>query len=350
MAFREKMWELPDDPEEWLRFTEREEIGDGLPVIPPTRARLAEFLRSTDRDPDEVIGAITPSWGQATVRALAINAIMAGARPESLAVVIAAVQALVEPVFNLTAVQVTTNPVTPAVIVSGPAAARAGLTSGRGYLGPGHRGNITTGRALRLALINIGGALPGAVDRATHGQQAKFGMVLAENEADSPWETLAASRGVDAASALTVTGVASLLNHYDSVSTSGDEVLTNLAGSLTVSGTNTFQNGGHVTVLLGPEHAGLIAKEGLSRADVQRELYERSWAPETAFTPRLLEVVRRRRGRFPEVFRDGMVRGLDTPEALNVVVAGGEGKHSVVCFSSSSAKTVTREIDPRDLR
>lgn len=349
MAFRERAWELPDDPESWLRFTEEEGIGDGLPVIPPTEERLTEFLKYTERDPDEVLGTIPPAWGQATVRSLAINTIMAGARPESLAVVIAAVQALVEPVFNLTAVQVTTNPVTPAVIVSGPAARRAGLTSGRGYLGPGHRGNITTGRAIRLALINIGGALPGEVDRATHGQPAKFGMVLAENEVDSPWESLAASRGVEAASALTVTGVASLLNHYDSVSTSGEEVLTNLAASLTVRGTNTMQNGGHITLLLGPEHAGLLAGAGLSREDVRRELYERSWAPEASFTPRLLEVVRRRRGRFPEVFRDGMIRGVDTPENLNVVVAGGEGKHTVVCFSSSSAKTVSRAIDPRDL-
>ncbi|MGH3760963.1 hypothetical protein [Actinophytocola sp.] len=342
-------WEVPDDPEAWLRLTEAEGIGDGLPVIPPTEERVAEFLASTKRAPDEVISAIPPAWGQATVRALAINAVMAGARPESLAVVIAAVGAMVEPVFSLMSVQVTTNPVTPAVIVSGPAAARAGLTSGRGYLGPGHRGNITTGRAIRLVLINIGGALPGEVDRATHGQPAKFGLVLAENEADSPWETLAASRGVDADSALTVTGAASLVNHYDSVSTSADEVLTNLAASLTVRGTNTMQNGGHITLLVSPEHADLLGKAGLSRADVCRELYERSWTRESTFTPSLLEVVRRRRGRYPDVFRDGLIRGVDTPENLNVLVAGGEGKHTVICFSSSSAKTVTRAIDPQDL-
>ena len=343
-AVSDPFWEVEDSPEAWMELVESKGIGDGLPIVPPTPARLERWLASIDREGDEILGTVPPRWGQLTIKALAINAIMAGGTPEMLPVLIAAFEAMLHDEFNLFTIQVTTNPVTPLLMVTGPVAAELGMNSGPGYLGPGNRANATIGRAVRLTMMNVGGAHPGTTDRATGGHPGKYTLAFAENEGDSPWESFPRSQGQQAESTVTALGAVSVFNHYDSVSSSAEDMLTNMAETLTARGTNFMQMGGNVMILLCPEHARTLSRHGLSREQIQQELYQRAQAPVEKFPASLMEAVRWRRKRFPAVFDDNSVRALDEPAAALIAVAGGPGKHTVVVFSLSSTHHVIQPI------
>ena len=168
---------------------------DGLPVIVPTRERIGAMMIVSGHDGDVSLGEVGPSQGAATIEAVAANAVMAGCLPEHFPIVVAAVRAICDPQFDLTEIQVTTHPITPMIIVNGPARFTAGLSSGYGAFGPGHRANASIGRAIRLVMTNIGGGRPGISDMSTFGSPAKFTFCAAENEEDSPWEPLHVSRG-----------------------------------------------------------------------------------------------------------------------------------------------------------
>src|SRR3546814_279807 len=168
---------------------------DGLPVVPPTPERVARMLAGARRDPAQVLGVMGPGYGQATVEKIAVNAVMAGCQPDYLHVLIAACEAMLDYEFNLYGINATTHPVTPMLVINGPAAERLRVNSGYNCMGQGWRANATIGRAIRLILINIAGGTPGKGDRATHGTPAKFSFCLAENEMASPWEPLHVRRG-----------------------------------------------------------------------------------------------------------------------------------------------------------
>jgi hypothetical protein len=329
-------WEVADDPEAWMQLVEEKQIGDGFPVIPPTSDRLGRWLDAIGRDQDELLGTIPPRWGQLTVKALAINAIMAGATPAMFPVLAAAWQGLLRETFNLFTVQVTTNPVTPLLMVGGPIAEEVGMNSSSGYLGPGNRANATIGRAVRLTMLNVGGAHPGTTDRSTGGHPGKYTLAFAENRQDSPWESFAASQGMHASSSVTLAGAVSIFNHYDSVSSTGEDMLQNMAHTLIARGTNFMQMGGRVLILLCPEHARTLDRNGITRETLQQELYERARAPVDTIPESLMEAIRWRRKRFPAVFDDNCIRALDNPQSALVAVAGGPGKHSNIIFSLSS--------------
>src|SRR5882762_3137562 len=171
---------------------------DGLPIVPPTDEAVRECLCWTDRDSREVVAVLPPRQGEATVERIAINAVMAGARPEYLPVIITAAEALADPDFNLDSVQATTHPVAPLMIVNGPIARELEINAGYNAFGQGFRANMTIGRALRLLLMNVGGGLPGTGDRATQGSPAKMAYCIAENEAENPWEPLHVEHGFPA--------------------------------------------------------------------------------------------------------------------------------------------------------
>ena len=172
-------------------------VTDGLPVTPPTRERVEKMLEHCGIDGNEVVITLPPAFEEATWRDIAINAVMAGCLPAYLPVVGAAVEALAAPEFNLVGVATTTGSATPIVIVNGPVVAELGMNVEGNVLGPGNRANAAIGRAVCLALRNIGGAKPGELDMATLGQPAKYTCCFAENEASSPWPALHVERGFD---------------------------------------------------------------------------------------------------------------------------------------------------------
>jgi hypothetical protein len=261
---------------------------------------------------------------------------MAGCTDEVLPVVLAAVEGVCRPRHNIYGVQATTGSVAPMIVVFGPGASRLGIHGGVGCLGPGFRANASIGRALRLVLWNIGGGRPGDLDRATHGQPGKFTLCIAENQAENPWNPWHQDKGFDAEETVVLlTGVMGTEDLIDYSSQNADDLLTMLGSCSDTLAANHMLYGGWSTFLLAPEHARLLTAAGHSRADVARLLVERGSVPLAAFPTTSQEVLRRKR---PRLFGHAgeppeLIPAFDSPDHLQVVVAGGPGPHSVFCPS-----------------
>jgi hypothetical protein len=250
---------------------------DGLPIVPPTLDRVNDMLRFTDRFPTEVVGIIEPMKGSATVEKIAINAVMAGARPEYFPVILAAVEAIADPAFDLYGVQTTDESVTPLLIVNGPVARDLKINSGYGALGPGWQSqpNATMGRAVRLVINNIGGGWPGIVSVAGIGQPGKYTLLVAENEEASPWPPLHVDLGFRRdASTVTAIRAESVYNVFGQGLDELASVMATLASRMA-----TQRGTGCVTVLLGPYTAKQLASKGWSKNDVKRYLWNHSRIP-----------------------------------------------------------------------
>ena len=169
-------------------------VTDGLPVVPPTETRVARMLAVTARPADEVIALVPPNYGAATLEKIAINAVMAGCKPDYLPVVVAGVQAMCAEQVSLHGVQGTTHTATPLFIVNGPVRQQLDINCATGVFGSGWRANATIGRALRLIMTNLGGARPGEIDKSAMGHPGKYTFLIGEYEEASPWEPLHVER------------------------------------------------------------------------------------------------------------------------------------------------------------
>ncbi len=321
---------------------------DGLPIIPPTPERVEKFLAWTDRDAQDEIGPVPPKYGIATVEKLAINAVMAGCVPEYFPVIIAAVEALLESPFNLYAVQSTTHPCAPLLILNGPMAKELGMNGNYNAFGQGWRPNATIGRAIRLILLNIGGGVPGLLDRSTQGQPSKYSYCIAENEAENPWTLLHVERGFAAEnSTVTVCGAEGPHNINDHVSSAAPGILMTIASTMAGMGSNNAYALGEPILALGPEHAEILARDGISKDDIReyvfiharvpREQWEAGGMHGMGFVPDNL---------FPGESALPLIR---KPEHLMIIVVGGPGRHS--CWMptfGSMTRSVTRGITRED--
>ena len=319
---------------------------DGLPVTPPTDARVLRMLKGTQRRPDDIVGKIPPNLADCTVEKVAINAVMAGCLPEHMPVLMAAVEAIQDQQFNLFGVQTTTHPCGLMVLVHGPIAAELGMNAGHGCFGPGNRANATIGRAMRLILQNIGGGIPAEVDKATQGSPAKYTFCFAENEAASPWPPLRLSLGFAASdSCVTVAAAEGPHNINDHGSATGDSILNTVAQTMATVGNNNLYVGGDTFVIFGPEHARTVAESGFTRADVQRYLYEHARVAVDRISPQKLEELSSWGGWAGQIDGWGgripLVREVDS---IRVLVAGGAGKHSCWIPTFAVTYSATRRI------
>ncbi|MBI2320836.1 MAG: hypothetical protein HYU88_01740 [Chloroflexi bacterium] len=304
---------------------------DGLPVVPPTRPLVQRFLAYVERHPDEPVGEIPPLGGRATIEKIAINAVMAGCKPEYFPVVIAAIDALLQPRFNLRAVQCSTHIATPLVIVSGPIVRQLGLNYGNNCFGQGTRANATIGRAVKLVLTNVGGALPGEADKATFGHPGKYTYCVAENDEANPWAPLHVDYGyAPTDSVVTVHPSEAPHNLNNHGADNPRDLLLTFADSMAILCCNNIHVMGDVFLVLGPEHAHIIANAGWSKNDVRLFLWEHARQP-----VRLLKLGGvhgrnlHRNNLWPRwVDRDDddfMVPLVRRPEDIHVMVAGGPG-------------------------
>ena len=338
--------EAPDDLERFQSWIMERGWGDGLPVIPPSRERVARMLAGCRRAAAEIVAVLVPRLGRATVEAIAANAVMTGALPEHLPVILAAVEAVAEPSFNLQAIQTTTHPCSPLVIVNGPVARRLAFHAAGNAFGQGARANAVVGRALRLTLQNVGGARPGMEDRATQGHPGKYAYCIAENEAASPWEPLSVERGFSAAdSTVTVCGSEGPHNINDHGSATPEGIVGTVASTMATAGSNNIYLGGEPLIVLGPEHAATVAASGWSKNDFRRAVWDRAAVPLARFSP---ENIERFAGIYPEGFKDrpsgATARVARDWRDIMVVVAGGAGKHSAFIPTFGSTRSVTRQI------
>lgn len=294
------------DEHQALEWLHAQRCTDGLPVVIPTPERVERMVLATGLDADLTLGTMGPGGGAATIEKVAANAVMAGATPDHMPVVLAAVQAILQPEFDLGEMQSTTHCTAPLIVVNGRARQWAQVASGSGALGPGHRANASIGRALRLAMINIGMARPGQSDMALLGHPGKFTYCLAEAEEASPWEPQHTDHGYTTdRSAVTVVGAEAphsviFTNDADDPGSPG-RLLDTLAAVLTNPGSNNASfRGGAQTVVFNPEHAQVLAEAGFDRHQVK------------------------------ELLADRASRAVRHPDDLVVLVAGGSGLYSMV--------------------
>ena len=348
MTLRSEVLELPDSSDAvYQAFCERDWC-DGLPIIPPTAERVEAMLRAVAGDPGESLGPLPPLWREATLEKLAVNAVMAGCLPEHFPVVVAAVEAMLDPAFNVYGVQATTHPVAPLLILNGPYARTIGMHGGSGCFGPGFRANATIGRAVRLILLNVGGAWPGRHDMATQGSPAKFAYAIAENEDANPWEPLHVELGYALeANVVTVFGGEAPHNVNDHVSTGASGILHTVAHTAATLGSNVkwYLSQSQLLVVLGPEHAATVAGDNFSKDDVKAFVFEQARLPLRTLQlggmwgiqdwPPWMRAVTDPDARLPVV---------QAPEEIGVIVAGGPGKHSAVVPNSTFSRAVSRPL------
>ena len=341
--------QAPADPAQLQAWFFERRWSDGFPVIAPTPEAVAAMVEGAGRAGQDLVGVVPPRLGVATVEQIAVNAVMAGCRPQHMPVLLTAVEAMLEPRFNLASLQATTHPVAPLLIVHGPIAAELGMNAGAGTFGPGSLANAVIGRAIRLILWNVGGGVAGAADRSTQGSPSKYSFCIAENLEASPWGSFVTDRGLpEGSNAVTVFGAEPPHNVNDHEHGDPEGILRVAADVARTLGSNVWFIAWHghkeLMLILGPEHAASIAESGWSRRQVREYLFR---------------AISRRRD---ELVRGGMYGMRDWPPELNalaaddlvplvpsaddilVLVAGGAGKHSAVLPSFGATVSVTRPI------
>jgi hypothetical protein len=300
---------------------------DGLPVVPPTEARVLRMLGGTSRAPEDVVAVVPPDLVEVTVEKVAINAVMAGCLPEHLPWVLAAVEAVCNDEFNMHGVLATTMPVGPVIVANGPGAAAVGIHSGGNALGQGHRANLTIGRALQLVVRNIGGGRPGGVDRATHGNPGKLSFCFAEDEGTSPWTPLSVSRGLPpGADAITVFAGEGPRTIVDQKSRDPESLATSFAECLRAMHHPKLVMAFDALAVVGPEHARVFGEAGWDRDRTVREINERTARPGTE----LIEGAGGMSEGLPEGFRDTTLPKLRDGGLLLVHAGGRAGLFSAI--------------------
>lgn len=322
---------------------------DGLPIIPPTRDRVREFVAASGRAATDLIGTIPPMGGQATVEKLAANAVMAGCRPEYMPVVVTAVEALLDPKVNVGGIICSMHNAIPLIIINGPIRQKLGVNSGFNVFGQGHRANATIGRAINLILVNLGGAKPGEADRSTFGQPGNYSFCIAENEEQSPFNPLHVDRGF-ARDDSTVTVIGAEPPHTNSNSaaeTPHDVLLTTISMMKNLGSMNSYLQGESI-VCLSPEHADVIARHGWKKTDVQQFLFEHARNPvrelkrgghygteinKYSVWPRWID-------RYDD---NALIPVARRPGDFLILVAGGAGKQSAY-LPTWATRSATRKI------
>ncbi len=319
---------------------------DGLPVVPPTEERVLEMLDGTARSPREVIGLIPPNLAECTVEKVAINAVMAGCRPDYMPVVLTAIETALMPGFGLHGVLATTNACTPVVMVNGPIARAIGMNSKGNVFGQGNRANAAIGRTLQLVVRNVGGGRPGEIDRSVFGSPAKYSFCFAEDEDDPRWESYAVSLGfLPSASTVTIFPGDGITQTIDHISRTPEDLCRNYAPCI-----RAIYNTGHVIgvqafLAIGQEHANVFYAAGWSKARVKQELEGLLQIPVRELVPGrsglsgLTDAEKANPDNLIPKFKNG---------TFNIIRAGGSaGKYSAIISSiggRGSIEPVTKEI------
>jgi peroxiredoxin len=324
------------DAEDVFEFMFERGLTDGLPVVPPTPERVMWMLTGTRRDPRDVIAVVPPNLAPVTVEKVAVNAVMAGCKPEYLPVVIAALEAVCTDEFNIHGIMSTTWGATPVIVVNGPIRRRLDMNMGMMALGYGTRSNATIGRALKLVLRNVGGARPGDIERSTLGAIGKFTTCFAEWEERSPWEPLHVERGFKKdENVVTVFGLeAGSRQIADQTSRTARALAGSLGMGLEACWHPKQHNAGEILLIISPEHADTLAREKWSKAQVRARIQEVTSRP----TRELIRddesgegIPLSALGTPTEEQLAKTIAKFRKPEDINIIVAGGNaGKFSAV--------------------
>ncbi len=317
---------------------------DGLPVVPPTEKSIAVMLAGAGLRGDETIGEIGERGVVVSAEKLAINAVMAGCRPEYLPVVVAAIRGLCHPHFAYHGPASSTGGSAMALIVNGPIARRLGINSGNNAFGQGARANATIGRAVRLTMMNVMNTRPGFLDRATLGNPGKYSFCFAENEAQHPWEPLHVERGFRPEdSAVTVYASNSLCQVYNQLAATPEPLLLCFADALCNLGSPNLRGFNQSLVVFAGEHADLLRESGWTKRDIRRFLVEhcrRSVAD--------LKRAGRRPGEVEPADETTWKHAFEGQEDILIVCAGGQAGSWSAClpgWGNKWTRSVTTVIE-----
>lgn len=325
-------------------------FSDGLPVVPPTQEKIDEVVQALGGDPDFVECKVAPRWGELTREVLAINMVMAGCKAAYAPVVRAAILALTDSAFNLNGVQATTHVASPLIIVNGPIASELGMNGGANAFGSGNRANATIGRAVRLIMLNVGGAWPGDLDKSTLGHPGKYTYCVCENEAQSPFAPYHVEHGYkpEESTVFVIAAEAphSVTNH---VSNDPEGILDTVCSVMSTIGSNTAVLGGHMAVALGLEHAKTIAQHGWTRADIRNYIFMNHGNRfiDLAYGHRYGKVYNRNIPKWYKREDNTRIPIIHSPENIHLFVMGGAaGRFSAVIPGWGHMSTpVHRPID-----
>ncbi|PYM93637.1 MAG: hypothetical protein DME04_10655 [Candidatus Rokuibacteriota bacterium] len=315
---------------------------DGLPVIPPTPDRVSAMLEAARLDPAKQVAFIAHRSVAITAEKVAVNAVMAGCKPEYMPVVVAAVEGIGDPRWSYHGPGTSTGGAAVLMIVNGPIARELDINAGDNLFGPGWRSNLTIGRALRLVMRNVCGSLPGLLDRGTLGHPGKLSYVIAENETDSPWTPLHVERGFRPEQS-SVTVIASEAPHqfYNQLSPTAEGVLTTLADSMRISGTVMGQS--TYVVIIAGEHMRTIAGSGWGKKEIRQFLFDH-----TQNSHAHLKLTQRMAGAIQPRDETTMRPLVASPDDILVVAAGGRaGAFSAFVpgwGSARNSQAVTKEV------
>ena len=322
---------------------------DGLPMLAPTPARVERMLGAHAGERLRILGKVPPKGAPVTLEGLAVNAVMAGCAPAYFPLVVAAARAVLDPAFNLLTTATTTNAASPLLIASGPLARQVGIEGGNDLFGSYHRANISIGRAIRLMLISVGECRPSdGGDMATQGQGMKVGICITEHP-DSPWEPLHVELGCrpdeTAVIALSTTAQSNLL---DFGSRDADELLTMFARSIAVPCMQNMQTPGGPVIVIGIEHARILAAGGLSKADVKQRLFEEARIPIGWFgRDTIKDILKVRRAPWGHASSNPsrLIPIADAVDEITLLVGGGEGQHSVLMPTFHTPRPVLARVE-----
>ena len=300
---------------------------DGLPVIPPTPERVLRMLTGTTRSPQDVVAIAPPNLVELTVEKIAINAVMAGALPEYLPWIITALEAVCNDEFNMHGVLATTMPVGPVIICNGPGTKAIGMNSGVNVFGQGNRANLTIGRAVQLTIRNVGGGKPGEVDRATHGNPGKLSFCFAEDEAGSPFGTLAQERGVaPLQNAVTVFAGEGPRCVVDQAARTPEQLTNSFAACLRATHHPKSVLSFDAILVVSPDHSRVYAEAGWDREKILSELYARLNIPGAELVKGALDMAEG----LPAKFADRIVPKFKAGGILLAHAGGGAGLFSSI--------------------
>ena len=347
-VLRSRRVKVPDSFEAIQDYCWQQGWTDGLPVVPATEELVRRMMHTYGEDPSRVLGVFQPGIARVTLEKVAVNAVMAGCRPEYFPVVVAAVEAVLKDEFNLAGVSSTTGGATPVIIVNGPIAGRLEINGDVACFGPGFRANAAIGRALRLLIRNVGGLIPGEMDKATLASPERYSFCFAENEERSPWEPRHLELGYGPnASIVTVAGIRGIYPVMETTVATGTEVLNTIVGTMKAVGiSNYYQTGtgAQIVLVICPEHAADMAGSGLAKADIKEFIFQNARMP----LAQLKDVAHYGNRNWPpwidENNPEERVPIVASPDDIVVVVAGGDGRHSAWLAGWGVTRIVTKEI------
>ena len=341
MRLKSKQHEI--ESSDAIEFCFRQNWSDGLPVVPPTEARVRAMLAGISLSPEQEITYIAPRKASIPAEKVAINAVMAGCKPAYMPVIVAALKAMGDPVWGFHGPATSTMGAAVFILVNGPLAHELNINCKEGLFGPGWRANMTIGRAVRLVMRNVTGTLPGKLDRSTFGHAGKLSFCIAENEAESPWPAVHVERGYRPdQSTVTVMAAVSPQQVLNEFAQSGEEVLRSLCQHMRISAATGFSS--EYVLIFADEHRNILVRDKWTKEKIRHYCHEN-----TRTTRAKLKRLNIIPGNVTLADEAEFVPLVPTPDDFMVVAAGGpvSGLSVFIPGWSSAAwsRSVTRPIE-----